>query len=65
MVIASMMFSTMPTISVHAAEADMNEFIKTIELDLNDVLNESAYASTSTATKILTKDYASSADKHN
>lgn len=60
MVMASMLFSAMPAISVAAAELEKDETIKTVELDLNDVLNGSTYASASTATKVLTKDYASS-----
>ncbi|MCI9127839.1 MAG: hypothetical protein HFG28_11775 [Eubacterium sp.] len=60
MVMASMLFSAMPAISVSATEVEKNKTIKTVELDLNDVLNGSTYASASTATKVLTKDYASS-----
>lgn len=57
-----MMIFSMSGVSVKAAQLQENNELKTVMVDMKDVATGDAivYASTSTSTKTLSKDYASS-----
>lgn len=61
-VMSAIMFFLMPASFVQAAEVQDDAELKTVVVDLEDVVTGDAvvYATTSSSTKVLSKDYATS-----